>query len=80
LGFNVSDQAYTWIAFLTGERLDPGLTLEENGVPDESKHFEKLCLPFDYHTQSLLLFYNDVVTPPLPLRLDPEFDLSFDIQ
>ncbi|CAB3370896.1 Hypothetical predicted protein [Cloeon dipterum] len=80
LGFDVSHSAFTWMSFLTGKELDLEKTLDENNIPDESAHFEELCLPDDLHIPSILLFYNNVITPPLPLRLDPNLDLTFDIQ
>lgn len=80
LGFRISDDFYTWISFVTGNELNPDLTLDENGILDESEKFERLCMPTDYHIPTILLFYKNIFTPPLPLRLQPGQDLEFDIQ
>ncbi|XP_059475524.1 cytochrome b5 domain-containing protein 1 isoform X2 [Neocloeon triangulifer] len=78
LGLIVS--GYAWICSLSGQELDPDKILEENGIIDESDLFERLCLPVDLHTPSILLVYRDTLTPPLPLQLDPDLDLCCDIQ
>jgi hypothetical protein len=80
LGYKISDESYIWTSFATGNELNPDQTLDENGIVDESKYFEQLCMPTDYHIPSILLFYKDIITPPLPLRLQPGQDLAFDIQ
>ncbi|XP_061421924.1 cytochrome b5 domain-containing protein 1 isoform X2 [Lethenteron reissneri] len=60
LKYNAHAGSYTW---KHAEReLDMGLTLDENGVPDEDEEFLRLRLEPDDYRQTLHLYYNDDLT------------------
>lgn len=42
-----------------GEHLDMNKTLEENGIPDESKEFEELGLEESFYIPKIHVYYTD---------------------
>ena len=60
LRFNSHAESYTWKRM--GHILKMNLTLEENGVLDESTKFDDLLLAKDTYIPALHLYYNDDLT------------------
>ncbi|XP_032818191.2 cytochrome b5 domain-containing protein 1 isoform X2 [Petromyzon marinus] len=60
LKYNAHAGSYTWKH--AEHELDMGLTLDENGVPDEDEEFLRLRLEPDDYRQTLYLCYNDDLT------------------
>jgi Cytochrome b5-like Heme/Steroid binding domain len=60
LDINTHSGSYTWKR--QGRPLDMELTLEENGIPDESSEFLKYNLDDDFYIPALHLYYNDDLT------------------
>lgn len=64
LPFNAHSKSYTWKA-LDAEvfrPLDMDLTLEENGIADESDNFERLGIAEGYNTALIHIYFNDDLT------------------
>ncbi|XP_058794550.1 cytochrome b5 domain-containing protein 1 [Phymastichus coffea] len=57
--FNRHGASYTWK--FEGKKLNPELTLTDNGIPDEREVFLKCGLP-EIYTPNLLCYYNDDLT------------------
>lgn len=60
--YNLNASSYTWKVMspngqFTNLKLD--LTLEQNGIPDESDNFLKLGMDEDFYLPNLLIYYND---------------------
>lgn len=60
LDYNKHAGSYTWKRL--GNILDMNLTLDENGVVDESEALTELGLPDDYYVPALHLYFNDDLT------------------
>jgi hypothetical protein len=60
LPLNDHAASYTWKRL--GRPLDMELTLEENGIEDESREFLELDIDEDYYTPAVHLYYNDDLT------------------
>ncbi len=62
LEFNRNSNSYTWkILNASGQfiTLKSQLTLEQNGIPDESDNYMKLSIDEDLYLPNLLMYYND---------------------
>eukprot|EP01039_Chlorochromonas_danica_P004820 gene4820-5284_t len=59
--YNFNSNSYTWKTLIHGEYvvLKNNLTLEQNGIADESENFLKLGMDEDFYLPNLLIFYND---------------------
>lgn len=60
--YNLNASSYTWkVMSPTGQctNLKLDLTLEQNGIPDESDNFLKLGMDEDFYLPNLLIYYND---------------------
>ena len=64
LEYNAHAASYTWKHLVEGEfvPLDMTLSLEENGVNDESLEFEQLGIDDDYYMPAIHLYFNDDLT------------------
>lgn len=64
LEYNAHAASYTWKMLKAGKFLpmDMALTLEENGVVDESVEFEELGIDDDAFTPCIHLYFNDDLT------------------
>ncbi|KAJ0402984.1 hypothetical protein P43SY_009241 [Pythium insidiosum] len=64
LRYNAHAKSYTWKYLDDGEfvPLQMALTLEANGIPDESSVFEKLDMDEHQFKPSLYIYYNDDLT------------------
>eukprot|EP01006_Ploeotia_vitrea_P049528 TRINITY_DN67355_c2_g1_i12.p1 TRINITY_DN67355_c2_g1~~TRINITY_DN67355_c2_g1_i12.p1 ORF type:complete len:219 (+),score=19.47 TRINITY_DN67355_c2_g1_i12:77-733(+) len=60
LAYNAHAASYTW-KYL-GKGLDMKLTLDDNGIVDESEEFEKLQLPDDTYIPGIHVYFNDDLT------------------
>jgi len=62
--YNAHSQSYTWKALINDEfvPLNMTITLEENGVPDESEKFINLGMDYDFYIPTLHIYYNDDLT------------------
>ncbi len=59
--YNLNSNSYTWKALIGGEfvllKLD--LTLEQNGIKDESESFLRLGMDEDFNVPNIHIYYND---------------------
>ncbi|CCW62938.1 unnamed protein product [Phytomonas sp. EM1] len=63
LTYNAHARSYTWRRLVPEPHdLDMELTLDENGILDESEGFEKLGLNADYYIPAIHLYYDDDLT------------------
>ncbi|CCW70361.1 unnamed protein product [Phytomonas sp. Hart1] len=63
LTYNAHARSYTWRRLVPEPHdLDMELTLDENGIMDESEGFEKLGLNADYYIPAIHLYYDDDLT------------------
>ena len=64
LKFNAHSKSYTWKALDADvfRPLDMDLTLEENGIPDESDSYERLGIAQGYNTALIHIYFNDDLT------------------
>ncbi len=60
LNYNTHAKSYTWKYF--GSNMDMDMTLEENGVVDESMDFFELGMDEDNYLPSITLYFNDDLT------------------
>ncbi len=62
IDYNRNSNSYTWkILNAQGQfiTLKSDLTLEQNGIPDESDNYMKLGIDEDLYLPNLLIYYND---------------------
>ena len=64
MDYNGHASSYTWKALDNGDfrPLDMSKTLEQNGIYDETKEFERLRIDRDFYVPVLHLYYNDDLT------------------
>ena len=60
LDINTHSGSYTWKR--QGRPLDMELTLDENGIPDESAEFLKYNLDDEFYIPAIHIYYNDDLT------------------
>lgn len=60
LPLNDHAASYTWKRL--SRPLDMELTLEQNGIPDETDEFRKLDIEEDFYIPAIHLYYNDDLT------------------
>jgi hypothetical protein len=60
LNLNPHAGSYTWKRM--GRPLDMELTLEENGIPDESAEFLQYNLDDEFYIPAINIYYNDDLT------------------
>ncbi|OMJ65268.1 hypothetical protein SteCoe_38657 [Stentor coeruleus] len=60
LNLNTHAGSYTWKRL--GRPLDMELTLDENGIPDESNEFLKFNLDDEFYIPAIHIYYNDDLT------------------
>ncbi len=59
--YNLNSNSYTWKALINGEfvLLKLELTLEQNGIKDESESFVRLGMDEDFTVPNIHIYYND---------------------
>ena len=64
MDYNGHASSYTWKSLDNGDfrPLDMNKTLEQNGIYDETKEFERLRIDSDFYVPVLHLYYNDDLT------------------
>ena len=64
MDYNGHASSYTWKSLDNGDfrPLDMAKTLEQNGIYDERKEFERLRIDSDFYVPVLHLYYNDDLT------------------
>lgn len=64
MAYNQHAKSYTWKRTdgTVGRVLDMGLTLEENGIPDETPTFDSLDIDEDYYVPVIHLYFSDDLT------------------
>ena len=64
MDYNGHASSYTWKSLDNGDfrPLDMSKTLEQNGICDETKEFERLRIDRDFYVPVLHLYYNDDLT------------------
>mmetsp|Transcript_11528 Transcript_11528/g.11547 ORF Transcript_11528/g.11547 Transcript_11528/m.11547 type:complete len:215 (+) Transcript_11528:125-769(+) len=62
--YNRHARSYTWKALIGGEfvNMNMDMTLEENGVPDETETFYELGMDDDFYIPTLHIYFNDDLT------------------
>lgn len=62
--YNAHGSSYTWKSLVNDECiiLKMNLTLEENGIVDESEKFVSLGINDDYYIPTLNIYFNDDLT------------------